>query len=201
MHHSISVRRAARYSLFNPIYAVKIKKMQRKLILYIAMSLDGYIARPDGDINWLSSVERPGEDYGYADFVQTVDTVIMGRKTYDKVLSFGIEFPHKDRQCYIITRQERPAEGNIVFYAGSLPDLVARLKNQPGGNIYCDGGAELATALRRADLIDTYVISIIPIMLGNGIRLFPNDCPEQKLQLVDCKTFESGLVQLHYSNI
>ncbi len=175
--------------------------MERKLILYIAMSLDGYIARPDGDIDWLSSVERPGEDYGYANFVHTVDTVIMGRKTYDKVLSFGIEFPHKDKPCYIITRQERPAEGNIVFYSGSLPDLVARLKSLPGGNIYCDGGAELVTALRRADLIDTYVISIIPVLLGDGIRLFPDENPEQKLQLVDCKSFESGLVQVRYSRI
>ena len=165
------------------------------------MSLDGYIARPDGNLDWLSSVERPGEDYGYADFVQTVDTVIMGRKTYDKVLSFGIEFPHKERQCYIITRQERPSEGNIVFYTQSLPDLIKHLKSQSGSNIYCDGGAELVTALRRDDLIDTYIISIIPVLLGDGIRLFPNDCPESKLQLIDCKTFESGLVQLHYSSI
>jgi dihydrofolate reductase len=172
--------------------------MPKKLILYIAMSLDGYIARPDGDLDWLSSVERPGEDYGYADFVRTVDTVIMGRKTYDKVLSFGIPFPHSDRECYIITRQERPPEGNVVFYAGSLPELINELKNKPGGNIYCDGGAELVHALRRDNLIDTCVVSIIPVLLGAGIRLFQDGSPENALQLVESKAFESGLVQLRY---
>ena len=78
----------------------------RKVIVYIAQSLDGFIAKPDGDIQWLSIVEKEGEDYGYNAFVESVDTVFMGRKTYEKVLSFGIEFPHKGRKCYVLTSQQ-----------------------------------------------------------------------------------------------
>ena len=173
----------------------------RKLYLYIAMSLDGYIARHDGDLGWLSMVEKAGEDYGYHDFTQTVDTVIMGRKTYDKVLSFGIPYPHSTRTSYIITRQNRPSEGNIHFYNGSLPDLIARLKSEPGAHIYCDGGAELVTELRKNNLIDEYIISVIPVLLGDGIRLFPDGQAEEKLELVSVKGFDAGLVQVHYRGV
>ncbi len=76
----------------------------RKVILYIASSLDGFIAKENDDISFLSVVEKKGEDYGYHAFIETVDTVIMGRKTYDKVLSFGIDFPHHDKKCYELTR-------------------------------------------------------------------------------------------------
>src|SRR5687768_2207279 len=114
----------------------------RKVILYIATSLDGFIAKPDGDINWLLQVEREDEDYGYYKFMNTVDTVIMGRKTYDKVLSIVPEYPHKEKKSYIITRTSRPSEGNLVFYTGDVKSLVEELKSKKGKNIYLDGGAE-----------------------------------------------------------
>ena len=88
----------------------------RKLILYIAMSLDGYIATKDDNLDFLSVVEQEGEDYGYAEFIKTIDTVIMGRKTYDKIMSFGMGFPHADKESYILTRTERPNNGNLNFY-------------------------------------------------------------------------------------
>jgi Dihydrofolate reductase len=77
--------------------------MPRQLILHIATTLDGYIAKEDGDISFLTIVESPGEYYGYSEFIKTIDTVIMGRKTYDKVLSFGGEFPHRDKKCYVLS--------------------------------------------------------------------------------------------------
>ncbi|HEY0041148.1 MAG TPA: dihydrofolate reductase, partial [Flavisolibacter sp.] len=80
--------------------------MERKVILYIATSLDGYIAKTDDDLGFLSIVEQEGEDYGYGEFLQTVDAVIVGRRTYDKVLSMGYAFPHADKDAYIITRTE-----------------------------------------------------------------------------------------------
>lgn len=172
--------------------------MERKLILYIAMSLDGYIADQHEDLGFLSMVEQPGEDYGYAAFTQTVDAIILGRKTYEKVLSMGFEYPHTDKAVYIITRTERPPVGNFQFYNGSLEALVTSLKSKPGKNIYCDGGAEIVNELARLQLIDTYIISIIPVLLGGGIRLFKADRPEQKLQLISSKAFEKGLIQLHY---
>ncbi|HNP99428.1 MAG TPA: dihydrofolate reductase, partial [Bacteroidia bacterium] len=76
---------------------------QRKIILYIACSVDGYIAGPNDNLDFLSMVERPSEDYGYQKFTDTIDAVIMGRKTYDKVLSFGIPFPHSGRNCFVVT--------------------------------------------------------------------------------------------------
>ncbi len=80
----------------------------RKVIFYIAMSLDGYIAKPDGDISFLSMAEKKGEDYGYSGFTSTIDTVIIGRKTYDKVISMGYEYPDNDNDVYVITRTVKP---------------------------------------------------------------------------------------------
>lgn len=109
--------------------------MNRKVILYIATSLDGYIAQPNDDLSFLSIVEQEGQDYGYADFVKTVDAVIVGRKTYDKVISMGFDFPHADKDTYIITRTPRSSIGSIKFYTGDLKPLVDRLKSE-NGKIY-----------------------------------------------------------------
>lgn len=171
---------------------------ERKLIIYIAMSLDGFIATNDGDLSFLSQVEKEGEDYGYEAFVKTVDTIIIGRKTYEKVLSMGFEYPHTDKDVYIITRTERPPIGSFRFYTGDLTDLVSTLKGQHGKNIYCDGGAEIVYELQKNGLIDEYIISIIPVLLGDGIKLFKTGLPKTGLQLLSSKSFEKGLVQLHY---
>jgi len=171
----------------------------RKVIVYIAMSIDGYIARPDGDLDWLSAVELAGEDYGYSNFIKTVDTVMLGRKTYDKVLSFGIPFPHSDKQCYIITRTPKPTEGNINFYTGDIPALVAQIKKQPGKNIFVDGGAQIVNEFMKHQLVDEFIISIIPVFLGSGISLFNEGRPEMKMKLAGSISFPSGLLQLHYT--
>lgn len=172
---------------------------ERKVILYIAMSLDGYIAKPDDDLGFLSMVEKTGEDYGYTDFISTVDAVIMGRRTYDKVLTLVSEFPHSDKDAYIVTRTAREPAGSVKFYTGSLSELVAWLKSQPGKNIFVDGGAEVVHALLNDHLIDELIISIIPILLGDGIALFKNGRPEAPLKLLEARTFDTGLVQLHYA--
>ncbi|MFN6944281.1 MAG: dihydrofolate reductase family protein [Cytophagaceae bacterium] len=170
----------------------------RKLILYISCSLDGYIAKPNDDLGFLSIVQKEGEDYGYNDFVATVDTVIVGRKTYDWVVGQGYEFPHTDKDSYIITRKERPKEGNLTFYNGNLKTLVTTLKAESGKNIFCDGGAEIVNQLLTEKLFDELILSIVPILVGEGTRLFKNGRPEQELELISTKSFESGLVQLHY---
>lgn len=171
---------------------------ERKLILYISMSLDGFIADNDGNLDFLSMVAHEGEDYGYSDFVSTVDAVIIGRKTYEKVLSMGFEYPHTDKDVYIITRSEKPAIGSFKFFSGDLTTLVADLKRTPGKHIYCDGGAEIVNVLLKKDLIDELVISVIPILLGDGVKLFKGGRPPQKLDLISIKKFEKGLVQMHY---
>lgn len=174
---------------------------ERKLILYISMSLDGYIAKPNDDLSFLSLVEKEGEDYGYTDFVSTVDTVIMGRKTYDWVMKQVAEFPHADKTAFIITRTPRPSVGNTHFYTGNLTELVSKLKGENGKNIFCDGGAEIVNEFLKNDLLDEFIIAVIPVLVGNGIRLFHNGIPEQKLKLINAKSFDAGLVQLHYKRV
>jgi dihydrofolate reductase len=173
---------------------------ERKVFLFIAMSLDGYIAQPNDDLSFLKLVEKEGEDYGYAEFTSTVDTIILGRRTYDWVLR-EIGPAHYDngrRDVYVITRSTRPPSGRTVFYTGEIRELVQRLKAQDGKHIYCDGGAEIVTELLNNDLIDEIIISVIPVLLGNGIRLFKDGRPEQKLALLSAKQFDTGLTQLHY---
>jgi dihydrofolate reductase len=172
----------------------------RKLSLFIASSLDGYIAKPNDDLSFLKMVEKEGEDYGYAAFTETIDTLILGRKTYDYVVQeIGTSFyDNGHRDIYVITRTDRPQAGRTIFYSGNLAELVNRLKSEQGKNIYCDGGAEVIHELLKHDLIDELIISVIPVLLGNGTRLFKDGRPEQLLEFVNVKAFETGLVQLHY---
>jgi dihydrofolate reductase len=173
-------------------------KSNRKVILYIATSLDGYIAGPDDDLSFLSIVQQTGEDYGYAEFVNSVDTVILGRKTYDWVLAQVPEFIHADKNSYIITRTPRPGKDRINFYTGDLKELILRLKSEYGKNIFIDGGAEIVNELLKLKLIDEFIISVIPVLIGNGTRLFKDGRPGQTLKLVDIRKFDTGLIQLYY---
>lgn len=172
----------------------------RKLFLFIATSLDGYIAKPNDDLSFLKLVEKEGEDYGYAHFTTGIDTIILGRKTYDYVFrEIGpSHYDNGERDVYVITRTEKPSSGRTRFYTGDLAALVERLKSEKGKNIYCDGGAEIINELLQNYLIDEMIISIIPVLLGNGTRLFKDGRPEQELELVKVKTFDTGLTQLHY---
>lgn len=173
--------------------------MNRELLLYIAVSLDGFIAGEGNDLSFLSGVERPGEDYGYSAFYETVDTIIMGRKTYDQVLTFGVDFPHKGKTCYVISRSRKGRDENVEFLGNDFIESVRHLKTRPGKNIFCDGGAQVVHELLRHGLIDRMVISIIPHMLGKGTRLFKEGCPEQSIQLKKYEAFPSGLIQLTYA--
>lgn len=174
-------------------------KTERKVMLYIAISLDGYISKPNDDLSFLSIVQKEGEDYGYKDFINSVDTVILGRKTYDWVMTQVPEFPHADKVSFILTRTARPGIGKTNFYTGKLKDLISGLKTENGKNIFIDGGAEIVNELLKENLIDEFVISVIPILVGNGTRLFKDNRPEQKLKLVNVKSFDTGLTQLHYT--
>ncbi len=172
----------------------------RKISLFIAISLDGYIAKPNNDLSFLKIVEKEGEDYGYAKFTSTIDTLIVGRKTYDYVLKEigSSHYDNGERDIYVITRTPKSNKGRVTFYTGDIAELVKKLKSENGKDIYCDGGAEVINELLKLDLIDEYIISIIPILLGNGTRLFKDGRPEQILELISTKSFDTGLMQLHY---
>jgi dihydrofolate reductase len=172
----------------------------RTVSLFIATSLDGYIAKPNDDLSFLKLVEKEGEDYGYAEFTSTIDTIILGRKTFDWVArEIGTShYDNGERDVYVITRTERASVGKIKFYTRSLVELVRQLKSESGKNIYCDGGAEIINELLENDLIDEFIISVVPVLVGNGTRLFKDGRPEQQLELLATKTFDTGLTQLHY---
>lgn len=172
----------------------------RKLALFIAMSLDGNIAKPGDDLEFLKLVEQEGEDYGHAEFLAGVDAIILGRRTYAHVLKHidAAYYDDGERDVYVVTRTARPEQGRTTFYTGQPHELVAQLKKEQGKTIYCDGGAEVIDALLHHDAVDEMIISVIPVLVGGGTRLFKDGRPEQRLALVGARTFGTGLVQLHY---
>ncbi len=172
--------------------------MSRKVVLFIAMSLDGFIASPEGSLDFLSVVEKEGEDYGYAAFTDSVDTVILGRKTYDKIVSMEVGSYHPDKRVYVLTRTPKEGTLNVQFYTEGVKTLLDTLLQQKGANIYCDGGAETVRLLLDENLMDEMIISVIPVLLGEGISLFSKGGGHHHLQLIESRSFERGLVQLRY---
>lgn len=169
-----------------------------QISLYIATSLDGYIARPDGGIDWLDRVDRPGEDYGYARFLASVDGLLMGRKTYDLCLSFGA-WPYPGSMSYVFTRGAPvKTRDDVVFVQGAVDRALTDIAARGHRHLWLVGGGALVGAFRAQDLIDDYIISTIPTILGSGIPLFPPGGPERSLELVGARHYPSGLVQAHY---
>jgi len=164
------------------------------------MSVDGFLATKDDDLSWLSIVEKEGEDYGYEYFYKDVDAYIVGKNTYDKILSLtgGFLPQAKNLDCYVITRQDIEDKEGVKFYNGDLETLINRLKAKEGKNIVCDGGGQIVKMLMDKNLIDEYIISVIPIFLGDGKRLFMGGINTLDLKALPCKYFDTGLVQLHY---
>lgn len=167
---------------------------ERSVILYIAMSLDGYIADRQGGVGWLEEV--PGEgDNGYEEFYATVDTLIMGRTTYEQVLTFG-EWPYAGKQCYVVSHHGSD-DPNVECIAGDIPAFVRNLKQVKGGHIWLVGGADIVAQCMRDDLIDEYSIAIIPIILGDGISLFTPHHRKRQLRLHSV-TRHGDITQLSY---
>jgi dihydrofolate reductase len=170
--------------------------MRTRCSVFIALSLDGYIARSDGSIDWLSLVARPNEDYGYAQFHASIDALVIGRKTYETALGFD-PWPYAGKRCVVMTRSERTSKHGEEFHSGDPNVLVDRLSREGVAHAYVDGG-DLISQFIAATLIDDMTLSIIPILLGEGARLFAGAGREIPLTFVDSRAFESGLVQLKY---
>jgi len=164
--------------------------------VFIAVSLDGCIARHDGAIDWLSIVERPGEDYGYARFFADVDALIIGRRTYDTALGFP-SWPYAGKRCVVFTHDPPPARHGERFHTGAPAPLLAQLHAEGVRRIYVDGGAVIRLFLRE-NLIDDLTLSIVPVLLGDGIPLFDDSVPGRTLRLATSRAFPSGLVQVTY---
>ena len=167
----------------------------RKVSLYIAMSLDGYIAREDGSVDWLFS--GGDEDYGYYDFLAQVDTVLMGAKTYEFILNHGGDYPYPEQANYVFTRDAgRPADPNVEFVTENIPAFVEQLKNQQGKTIWLIGGGQINALLLQAGLIDEIILFIQPTVLGGGISLFAGKVETTSFALQSSKAYKSGMVEM-----
>ena len=165
-----------------------------KVKLYIATSLDGFIAERDGGVGWLFT----DGDYGYAAFFESVEALIMGRHTYEQVLGFG-EWPYEEKPAYVFTRSAPGGEHpHVEFVSSGAGTFVEELRRRSTKDIWLVGGAALVTAFRKLGLIDEYVLSVHPVLLGDGIPLFERPQPREGLRLQEVHSFESGLVQLRY---
>jgi len=169
--------------------------------VFIGTSLDGFIARTDGGLDWLDTVHVPGEDYGYQAFFDSVDALLLGSRTYETVRAFD-EWPYGDKPCYVATSRSWPPVKNETFVRGN-PVVLARLLAEKGySRVYLDGGALIRSFLATG-LVSDLTLSVIPILLGRGIPLFREvgrepAYGEHALKAVGAKTFPSGLVQLTY---
>jgi len=164
--------------------------------VFIAASLDGFIARADGSIDWLSLVEHEGEDYGYRAFLDSVDTIVVGRSTYELALGFE-PWPYADKRCVVLTTSARDPRHGEEFFSGSVRDLCARLDQEGSKRAYVDGGAVIQQFLKEG-LITELTLSLVPVLIGEGIRLFGATGRDVPLRLESARGFSSGLVQLRY---
>ncbi len=172
---------------------------RRKVIVHIATSADGYIARPDGDLEWLTSRPAPEGFYGMNAFMKTIDTTVFGRKTYEVSLRMGATFDSKSRSI-IFSRQAPPADApsGVEFVNGAIGPFVRGLREQPGKDIWLMGGGELIASFLDERAIDEFVISVVPVFIGDGIPLLARRHRHVPLDLHSVERFDDGLVQLHY---
>ncbi|MFL5606288.1 MAG: dihydrofolate reductase family protein [Gemmatimonadaceae bacterium] len=172
---------------------------RRKVIVHIATSADGYIARPDGDLEWLTSRPAPKGFYGMNAFMRTIDTMLLGRKTYEISLSLGGKFDSKSRNI-VFSRQAPPTDvpPGVEFVNDAIGPFVSRLREQPGKDIWLMGGGDLIASFLDERAIDEFVISVVPVFIGDGIPLIARRHRHVPLELQSVERFEDGLVQLHY---
>jgi dihydrofolate reductase len=178
-------------------------KSRRKIIVYIATSADGYIARPDGDVEWLN--RRPNIDYGMGAFYATIDTILWGRKTYDWVLAY---FKKKGKKSgmfdtklanFVFSRKppKRAAPG-VEFVSKPVKAFARRLRAIPGKHIWMMGGGELIASFLDAGEIDEFDIHVIPTFIGEGIPLVAPRHRDVPLRLLSTRKYPDGVVRLHY---
>lgn len=170
--------------------------MPTRCSVFLAVSLDGFIAREDGAIDWLSIVERPGEDYGFGAFFSAIDTLVVGRKTYEVALGFP-EWPWGEKRVVVLTSRALSSKHGETFHAGTPAELLARVEAAGAKHVYVDGGVVVRDFL-AAGLVDDLTLSVVPIVLGKGTPLWGPLPGDVRLSLRASKTFASGLVQLVY---
>ena len=178
-----------------------------KISVYIATSLDGFIARENGDLDWLSGSDgdedSTGEDFGYHQFMESVDVLVMGRNTYETVIGFG-KWLYGEKRVIVLSNKEieipeKLAE-NVASRSCSPVELVDELLESGAKHLYIDGGKTIQGIL-NAGLIQEMIITKVPVLLGSGIPLFGELDSDKKLRLIESRSFDSGFVQSKYETI
>lgn len=172
----------------------------RKTKLYIAISLNGKIAKKDGSVDWLESIPNPEKsDYGYSEFYENIDTTIQGNSTYTQIVNWGIDFPYAGKENFVFTRnQELKNNKDVSFISDNHADFVQKLKEKEGKDIWIIGGGNINTMLLNNNLIDEIIVFVMPIILSEGIELFESLPKQTNLSLTESKKYSSGVVELKY---
>jgi dihydrofolate reductase len=171
---------------------------KRKIIVNIATSADGYVARKDGNLDWLTKRPAPKGFYGLPTFMRSVDAKILGRKTYDVSVALGASFKSDEAHYVFSHRPPASAPDGVEFVKEPIKSFVARVGKQPGKNIWMMGGGEIIGSFLDEDAIDEFIISVVPTFIGEGIPLLAPRHREVPLKLRSSKKFPDGVVQLHY---
>ena len=171
----------------------------RKIIVYIATSADGYIARPDGDVGWLDRPEPKG-NYGRGEFFKSIDTILWGRKTYKKGIELGMKASGfgPGIKNYVFSRTPQEPSGAFEFVTEPVKPFAQRLRAQPGKDIWMMGGGEIIASFLDEGEIDEFSIHVIPVFIGEGIPLVQPRHREVRLKLLSSKAFPDGVVHLNY---
>ena len=172
---------------------------RRRVIVHIATSADGYIARSDGDLEWLTSRPAPKGFYGMKAFMRSIDTMVLGRKTYEVSLRMGAKFDSQSRTI-VFSRHPPPADApaGVEFVNDAIGPFLSRLRERRGKDIWLMGGGEIIASFLDAQAIDEFVISVVPVFIGDGIPLIARRHRRVPLDLHSSDRFEDGVVQLHY---
>lgn len=172
--------------------------MSPSLIYHVTSSLDGYIARPDGRLDWFDAERQADEEYSFQYFYTGIDSLLMGRMTYEALLAKGGTWPYPGKPCVVLTRSELPRASSDIQLTHCTPaQVIAALREAGFQRTWLVGGGSLAGTCYAAGLIDEIVINLAPHLLGAGIRLFATGL-ERSLQLSDQRRFNNGTLQLHY---
>lgn len=170
-----------------------------KVSIYIASSIDGYIAREDGNLDWLQYGHKGDEDYGFKEFISSIDVVVMGRNTYEAVDGFD-EWAYKDKRVIVLSNSLNTVRKEAELFSGELTELLSQLDTENIKHIWVDGGITVSRFL-EAGLVDEITISIVAMVLGSGIPLFSTMSREHKCRPISTQTYPSGLVQIKYEII
>jgi dihydrofolate reductase len=166
----------------------------RKVILGLAVSLDGFIEGPNGEYDWCFT----DQDYGLKEFFERIDATFLGRKSYELALAMGGGGGGQKMKEYVFSNTLTKAKKGVTIIGGSIKSQVEAIKNEPGKDIWLFGGASLTASLMNEGLVDEIWLGVHPILLGGGKPLFSDISNRIKLTLLESKTFETGLVSLKY---